>query len=287
MTTRNGVVRSVSKIVDNGSERNRWDLVVLGDGYRAEELAKYERDVLATVDAIFETAPFDRLRAAINVHRVNVESTDSGAGDLCAGISRATFFTSNYCGRKIPHLLVADTTVALETALDEVPTMNATLLLVNSDRYGGSGGAVPVCSVASAAFNVALHEMGHSHFGLADEYSDPLAPGQDVFRGDEPPYPNVTARLAALKWRTQASPGIEIPTTNNSNCSSVDDRPSHVPLTSVGAFEGAFYHHCGVYRPQYDCKMRNVEADFCAVCTAVIDMVLRPFLPKKQRSVRK
>jgi hypothetical protein len=43
-------------------------------------------------------------------------------------------------------------------------------MIVNSDQFGGTGGAVPVCSVAGGAVDIALHEMGHSYFGLADEY---------------------------------------------------------------------------------------------------------------------
>lgn len=291
MSAKHGRVRGVSKIVDNGPERKRWDLVIMGDGYRADELAKYQRDVDAIAAAIFRIRPFDRLGGGINIHRVDVESAESGAGDLCQGIDRRTFFGANFCGHRIDRLLVADTAVALDAALDAIPAMNASLLVVNSTTYGGSGGTVPVCSTAPGAFNVALHEMGHSHFGLADEYADPIREGQNRYTGAEPGEPNVTARLAPLKWASSASPGVALPTTSNPDCTQNDRRPSPVAAQTVGAFEGAFYHHCGVYRPQYDCKMRNVEADFCAVCIAAIERVLQPFAPpppprRKRRSAR-
>jgi hypothetical protein len=288
MSPRNGSIRSVAKIVDNGSGSARWDLVVLGDGYHADELAKYEQDVEALVAGILATRPFDRLRAAVNVHRVNVESLESGAGDLCAGVRRSTYFDSNFCGHQIDRLLVADTATGLETAIDAVPTMNAALIVVNSTTYGGSGGAVPVCSLASGAYNIALHEMGHSQFGLADEYADSLRPGQDIFQEDEPGEPNVTSQIAPLKWSHLATEGVPLPTTENPNCAEVDGQDSPFPPEAVGAFEGAFYHHCGVYRPQQDCKMRNVAADFCQVCEETIERVLQPFLPRttRRRSVR-
>jgi hypothetical protein len=288
MSPRDGSVRSVAKIVDHGSGSARWDLVIMGDGYRSDELAKYESDVEVLVAGILTTPPFDRLRGAVNVHRVNVESRESGAGDLCAGTRRSTFFDSNFCGHQIDRLLIADAATGLETAVDAVPTMNASLIVVNSETYGGSGGAVPVCSLASGAYNIALHEMGHSQFGLADEYADSLRPGQDIFQGDEPGEPNVTSRIAPLKWSHLVAEGVPLPTTGNPDCAEVDVQASPFPPETVGAFEGAFYHHCRIYRPQHDCKMRNVAADFCRVCAETIERVLQPFLPKstRRRSVR-
>jgi len=44
-------------------------------------------------------------------------------------------------------------------------------------------------------------------------------------------------------------------------------------------FEGADYFHCGVYRPEFDCRMRNINRPFCAVCQQVIVKKLTPFLP--------
>src|SRR5438128_8913927 len=112
MSPLNGTVLGTQKIVDSGSSATRWDLVVMGDGYVAAEIAKYEQDVTTIVNAILKTPPFDVLRPAINIHRINVTSTESGAGDLCAGTSRATFFNSNFCASGIPRLLVCDTTTA-------------------------------------------------------------------------------------------------------------------------------------------------------------------------------
>ena len=38
-----------------------------------------------------------------------------------------------------------------------------------------------------------------------------------------------------------------------------------VAADTVGTFEGARYYRCRMYRPQFDCMMRNLSA-FCAVC---------------------
>src|SRR6516165_2206557 len=49
------------------------------------------------------------------------------------------------------------------------------MVIVNSQVYGGSGGGVATFSLAAGANEIALHEMGHTAFGFADEY--------DYFRG--------------------------------------------------------------------------------------------------------
>jgi hypothetical protein len=47
--------------------------------------------------------------------------------------------------------------------------------------------------------------------------------------------------------------------------------------TSDGSvLEGARYYHCGVYRPEYDCKMRKLGIPFCAVCRQVIRNRIMP-----------
>jgi hypothetical protein len=45
----------------------------------------------------------------------------------------------------------------------------------------------------------------------------------------------------------------------------------------VGAFEGARYFHCGIYRPEFNCKMRVLSLPFCAVCQRRIRQTLTPF----------
>ena len=294
MSSRNGSILGVEKIADNGPGASRWDLVVMGDGYRAGEIGQYRQDVDGVTNAIFSTAPFDQLRGAINVHRVDVASDESGAGDLCSGVERATFFDSKFCVNRIDRLLVSDDEVALDVAIEAVPQMNAAIIVVNSTTYGGSGGAVPVFSLAEGAFEIALHEMGHSHFGLADEYPfllDCHEEGHARYRGPEPVEPNVTATLAPLKWGQLLTSGVSVPTTRNANCEDCDQQPNPASGETVGAYEGARYFRCGIFRPQYGCRMRALGAPFCAVCQESITRVLSPFLPPtllagKRRSVR-
>ncbi|HKP45959.1 MAG TPA: M64 family metallopeptidase, partial [Pyrinomonadaceae bacterium] len=60
------------------------------------------------------------------------------------------------------------------------------------------------------------------------------------------------------------------------NC---DPQPSPVAAGTVGLFEGADYYHCGVWRPEFNCRMRNLSQPFCGVCQQAIVKKLTPFLP--------
>jgi hypothetical protein len=77
MTTSEGKVESVTKIVDPGVHY-RWNLVVFGDGYTHDQLGQYHGDVQHFVQTFFATPPWDQLRPGINIWRVDVSSLDSG-----------------------------------------------------------------------------------------------------------------------------------------------------------------------------------------------------------------
>jgi IgA peptidase M64 len=83
MSTADGSVVGTTKLVDHGPSSERWDLVLMGDGYQSGQLGQFATDTQSFVDKLFATAPFDNaaVAAAINVHRVDVTSTDSGADD--------------------------------------------------------------------------------------------------------------------------------------------------------------------------------------------------------------
>lgn len=300
MTTKDGRVVGTTKVIDAGDPRSRWNLVVLGDGYRESELADYAADVKSLVDKLVKSVPFSSLRQAINVFRVDVASTDSGADDPTAcggtGAAPATYFDATFCSGGVDRLLVVNNGTAFSVASAQVPQWHMIIVAVNSTKHGGSGGGVAVYSQAVDADEIALHEMGHTAFGLADEYEYLLGCGleddHDRHPAGEPSQPNVTttADRAKLKWRDLVAPSTPLPTTTNPDCSKCDPRtgpPAGVPATAVGAFEGADHFHCGAYRPQFTCRMRVLGQAYCAVCARRIRQVLNPFLPSPAEATGK
>ena len=162
------------------------------------------------------------------------------------------------------------------------------MVIVNSTIYGGSGGGVGTFSLAANANEIAIHELGHTAFGLADEYpyyAGGNETGHDHHPTVEPTEPNVTinTQRSTLKWGWAVAASTEIPTMRNPNCAQVDSRPSPVPAGTVGLFEGAHYYHCGAFRPEYDCKMRALGVPFCRVCSQTIHARIGPLTTLQAR----
>jgi hypothetical protein len=299
LATSDGSVGSTTKIVDHGAASARWNLVILGDGYRLSELPGYRAQAQRVADKLKVTEPFPQLWSAINVWCVDVISTDSGADDpeACGGTGALarTYFDATFCGDgTIRRLLTVDIGTALSVARSAVPESQFAMVLVNSSIFGGSGGAVATVSNHAAAMEVALHEMGHTAFDLADEYEfwagcGSGEKGHDKYVGGRPAEANLDkeADAVAIKWKTLVTPGAALPTTANPNCAWCDPQASPVRDGTVGAFEGAGYYHCGLYRAEFSCRMRALGQPFCAVCQLAIQTRIRPYLPpKKTRSKR-
>lgn len=279
MTTADGTVIGTTQIRGSAPRNRAFNVVLLGDGFRAAEQASFDTACTALANAFLGTPPFNELAPAINIFRVNVSSTDSGADDPAAaggtGATVRTYFDSTFGGNGIRRLLLCNAATALTVAAAQVPEFTTVLLIVNSTIYGGSGGSIGTYSLAASATEIGIHEMGHTAFGLADEYpyyAGGDETGQDHHPGPEPGAPNVTINRnrASLKWRWAVNAATAIPTMTNPDCSTVDSRPSPVANGTVGAFEGAHYYHCGAFRPEFACKMRDLGVPFCRICRQVI-----------------
>jgi hypothetical protein len=147
MSIADGVVGGMTQVVNHGPATQRWNLVILGDGYRAAELGKYRTDVLAFVKYLYGTFPFYQLWQAINIYMVEVSSTDSGAddpgacadGSLGTGVAAATYFDSTFCfGGTTRRLLAGNEATALAVSQAQVPQVHLTLVIVNTPTYSGA-----------------------------------------------------------------------------------------------------------------------------------------------------
>lgn len=299
MSTADGNVLGATRIVDHGPDASRWNLVLLAEGYRESELGQFASDAQDFAATLFATPPFDQLQAAINVHRIDVASIDSGADKAtsCNDTSDIrTYFDATFCSDGLDRLLTVDTAIVRDTVEEHVPTWDVAMVIVNSMTYGGSGAdGFPVFSLAPAASEIGLHELGHAGFGLADEYGfyrgcstseldEDNDEGYDHYEGAEPVEPNVTAETdrQAIKWRHLIQASTPLPTTENPDCLQCPTQPNPFPADTVGAFEGAKYHHCGLYRPQHDCRMKDLGVPFCAVCQERIRDILNLYMPRRE-----
>ncbi len=288
MTVADGSVLGSAQISGSAPRNRAFNVVLLADGFTGAQQGDFNSACAAFVTAFLGTPPFNELQPAINIFRVNVSSTDSGADDPVSGggtgATARTYFDSTFGGNGIRRLLICNATTALQVAAAQVPEFTVVLVVVNSTIYGGSGGGIGTYSLAGGATEIAIHEMGHTAFGLADEYpyyAGGAETGHDHHPAGEPGEPNVTTNTNrnTLKWRWAVASTTAIPTMSNPNCSQVDSRPSPVATGTVGLFEGAHYYHCGAFRPEFDCKMRALSVPFCRVCRQVIWNRISPLLP--------
>ncbi len=283
-----GTVLGSDKILDNGSDSDRFTIAVVSEGYQNHEMTDFENDAQDFVDHLVATPPFDEFEPAFNVHRVDVSSTDSGADDPLAcggsGASVATYFDASFCNGGIRRLTSVNGALVTNTVDGFVTNWNQILVIINSPIWGGSGGALATMCNSGSWLEATLHELGHAAFGLADEYEYWAGCGVDTtqanYTGGEPTQPNVTTdtNLGTIKWGDLINPATPMPTTSNANCAFCDPQPDPMPAGTVGAYEGGRYYHCGIFRPEFNCMMRNLTP-FCAVCEQRIRDTLQPYMP--------
>jgi hypothetical protein len=201
------------------------------------------------------------------------------------GVDVATYFDASFCwDGVIRRLLYINSTTAYNVLNAQVPEWDQALVIVNSEIYGGAGGEVGVSSACDGCEDVAVHELGHSVFSLADEYDYWAGCGIDTDRDHhpavEPSEPNVTIQTVRelIKWNDLILPETPVPTTENPDCTQCDRFDPYPGQVVVGLYEGAHYYHCDAYRPAYGCKMRELGYDFCPVCSQRILQVLDPYM---------
>lgn len=290
MGASDGTVIGLTQVAGGAPVAKALNIMLLAEGFTAGEQVRFDAAVDEFVTQFLLTSPFDALRPVFNFFRLNVASAESGADDPASaggsGRMVRTFFDATFGGHGLGRLLVCNKALVLTTASGALREFNLALVVVNSGLHGGSGGQVPVYSLSAHSVEIAMHEIGHSLFGLADEYAfwaNPNVPEPDRERHPraEPPQPNVTTRsdVANMKWRDVLTPGFAVPTMRNPNCTQFDPRPSPVPSGTVGLFEGANNFRCRIFRPEFDCKMRTLGQPFCRVCRDAILRQLTPFLP--------
>lgn len=242
-------------VISSGPSSNRVDVVFLGDGYTASEIdTTYAQHVSNTANYMFGQSqqPFALYHNFFNVHRVTVVSNESGADIPPEGIYRDTALDASYfydgSTDRLLYINTSKANSAMSAGLAGAGfTAEMRLVTVNHTRYGGGGGAYAVFAGGNSwATEIALHELGHSFGGLADEYD---YSGGAKYTGSEPGQPNVTTSPTGNKWARWLG--------------YVD--PDHPEMGAIGAYEGAMYHTYGIYRPSQNSKMRNLGPPFDAV----------------------
>ncbi|WP_434452582.1 M64 family metallopeptidase [Lentzea sp. E54] len=237
----------VTRVFGDRDPSDAFDLVFVGDGYTTDDLATYTANVKSKWEELSAVEPFATYKAYFNVWQVDVVSTESGVDhDPTKGVLKDTALDMGFwCqGRdaNTERLLCVNETRAKEFAA-LAPQADQVIALGNTTKYGGAGGSVATAAGSNAqAGQIAIHELGHSIGGLADEYDYPY----ETYTGTEPREINVTKDPTGAKWGEylgQPSPDGGV----------------------IAPVEGARYYKYGLYRPTTNSIMRTLGKEFNSI----------------------
>lgn len=161
-------------VLANGPSARRLDLVFLGDGFTTDDRPKFDARVDSIVDHLLTIGPYTEYSGLINVWKVFTPSTSSGVDEEFATDTHVTPFECAYfCDPAIERLICCDEAKVVDFVDEQAPFADGIMVLVHSDKYGGAGGFTYGTSYTGDTqfVQVAAHELGHSLFGLWDEYS--------------------------------------------------------------------------------------------------------------------
>lgn len=171
------------KIYQTATKGNGIDIVFIGDGYDAKDIAKgtFFTNTESGYNAFFDVEPYKTYKDYFNVYAVVSQSDESGIGTVNTIID--TKFGSSFSQNRI---LASDPTPCFAWAKKASPsldlTKSLTILLMNTSTYEGvtmmygDGSAIACCPVSTDAYpydfrGIIQHEAGGHGFGkLGDEY---------------------------------------------------------------------------------------------------------------------
>ncbi|ANP56225.1 hypothetical protein AVL59_01180 [Streptomyces griseochromogenes] len=255
-----GVTPAVRALKRTGPVTGRLDLVVMGDGYTADEQGEFTAAAKEKLDDIFAVEPYRSYRGLFNIWLVDTVSGESGvSGDPTADVVKDSALGARFFCDDVERLLCVDTDkVARYAAL--APDADIVFVIANSAKYGGAGysagdlppgssfhGVATMSSDNDKSYLIGAHELGHSIGHLADEYQ---YAGYGAYpSADEPAAANLTLLRdpGATKWYRWL--GAQDPTGS-----------------VVGTYEGGGYYETGIYRPTDTSIMRSLAStDFNVV----------------------
>ena len=237
----------VDTVLYNGDKAKLVNLVMMGDGYLPSEQSKFLSDAIVVKDYFFSQPVFSNYINYFNAFAIEVPSIESGTNHPgtspdpdCPMVPIST--ANNYFGSSFDiagiHRLVC---IEHEDSASNVlaanfPDFDIILIIVNSPYYGGSGGYYTVTTTDASTGEVALHEIGHSFGGLADEY----------WSGYTREAPNETQNSdpSTIRWK------------------------NWLYDNGIGIYP--FAENNSWYRPHQGCKMRYLNVPFCSVCSETL-----------------
>ena len=302
----------VVAIHESGDPATKVDLLLMGDGYTADEQDAFIAKARELTDILFSTSPFKERKDDFNVWAVAPPAAESGISRPSTGIFRDSPIGATYDAFRSERYVLTFDNKSMRRIASSAP-YDFIEILTNTETYGG-GGIYGLYSTAAANSEWApylfVHEFGHHFAGLADEYYTSSVAYEAPAEITEPYEPNVTALLDPdnFKWKHHVAPNTPLPTPWPKEAFEKHSiayqeirrqmRADNVPEAEmnklfrdnqefveklfdesgqkdvVGAFEGGNYQATGYYRSEQNCLMFTRTEALCTVCAEAIEKVI-------------
>jgi len=256
------------KVHHSGKSNTKLDIVIIAEGYTAEEMDKFEQDCERFKGYILESSPYNQNKDKINIWAVKSISGESGTDLPGEDIWKKTAVGTNFYTFGSERYLTTEDMKSVRDVAANAP-YDQIFILVNHQKYGG-GGIYNYYSLGTsdnpAGDFLFQHEFGHAFAGLGDEYYTSDVAVEEFYPLEfEPWEPNITTLVDfGSKWKNMVSGSTPVPTPATEEYEN-----------TVGVYEGGGYVAKGVYRPHIDCTMKSVKYDaFCPVCKRAIQRMI-------------
>jgi IgA peptidase M64/peptidase M64-like protein len=302
----------VYDVIVNGDPKTKVDIVLLGEGYTADEMGKFHADAEEFANALFSTEPFKSRKMDFNIRAVEVPAPNSGCNHPHQDIYKRTATSVSYSAFDSERYALGYDNKKIRDIASTVPYENMAILM-NDSIYGGGGiYNLYITAASDNAFHnyLFVHEFGHHLADLADEYYTSSTAYEMGSTIHEPWELNVTAQTDRdkIKWADMIDKDTPIPTPWNKeefDNHSIEIQKKRKDLRKVkanekeletlfkeqqkyeddalaneeyagkvGAFEGAQYHQYGLYRSAPNCIMYTRTNFFCPACQRAINLVI-------------
>ncbi|MBL8769558.1 MAG: hypothetical protein JNL94_19460 [Planctomycetes bacterium] len=222
-----------------GPSANRVDVVVMGEGFRVDQMSDYDTLAKMVPREFPRTEVFEEYAAYLNFVRAAIVSEDDGVDG--SGRDYSTALGAMGSGGIQGQVTVQRD--AVHRMLTELPEHDGFAIVLVKNGLLGTGGN-GVAAVGGRDPKTLIHEWGHAFANLMDEYSANTGHRVDVRGGPNVSFVEDEKRVPWAHWLAE-----------------------HV--SGIGVHEGANGRAQGAWKPTNNCIM-DVGQEFCPVCREAI-----------------
>ena len=263
----------VVAIHKSGDPATKVDLLLMGDGYTAEEQDGFIAKAVELTEILFSTSPFKERKDDFNVWAIAPPAAESGVSRPSTNTFRDSPIGATYDAFRSERYVLTFDNKSMRRIASSAP-YDFIEILTNSEVYGG-GGIYGLYSTAAANSEWApylfVHEFGHHFAGhVAPNTPLPTSWPKDAFEKHSLAYQEIRQQM-----RADDVPEAEMNTLFRDNQDFVENLFEESGQKGVvGAFEGGNYQAEGYYRSAQNCLMFTRTEAFCAVCAEAIGKVI-------------